>query len=198
MSNKLIIPFITICSFALIVGAGFSAWVFTSFDSPSASIKGNITIEDGYEGVLRVKEKQFTLNLDQGGFNNLSDLSRGIIASFTNEVDLLYYNYTITNYSNLANDGLKITANSYSIKWSDDTSDVIKKYIALPSVPIDSSLNITEYNETSVKEFTSSLNFKFTYLTKPMTAAEWDDMYNQFNDETIVANITIETNIVIE
>lgn len=95
-----------------VIGSGFATWVFTDEVGSTAAATGTVTVTGlSSAGDLTVDVSDLTLELDQGGANNASDLTKGITwkngdATVTElrftfrydpkDVANLTYNYTLT------------------------------------------------------------------------------------------------------
>ena len=128
-----------------VIGSGFATWVFTDEVGSNTAATGTVTVTGlSSAGDLTVDVKSLTLELDQGGANNASNLTKGITwkngdATVTElrftfrydpiDVTNLTYNYTLTVANKDASKDVKVlfaetneVANATKLFMEDDTS----------------------------------------------------------------------------
>ena len=128
-----------------VIGSGFATWVFTDEVGSTTVATGTVTVTGlSSAGTLTVNVSDLTLELDQGGANNVSDLTKGITwkngdASVTElrftfkydpkDVANLTYNYTLTVANTDASKDVKAlfantneVATATELTMKDDTS----------------------------------------------------------------------------
>lgn len=128
-----------------VIGSGFATWVFTDEVGRTKVATGTVTVTGlSSAGNLTVDVSDLTLELDQGGAKNASDLTKGITwkngdalvteLTFTfkydpKDVANLTYNYTLTVANTDASKDVKVlfaetneVANATKLFMEDDTS----------------------------------------------------------------------------
>lgn len=184
MKRRITIFGLSILSLGLIVGSGFSAWIFIdpSLDA-NKTINGTVSVTNGVEGAFKINPDQinFNLNFGQGGYDNKDDDNVGITVSFNGSSytnDVINYNYMVVDYSKFDSYGLVISENYYSFEWGANTSPEIKNYLNLPTIPTSNQLVISEYSVENSEIYNNEISFKFTYKSnmKPKSKTEWETM----------------------
>lgn len=201
MKRRIAVLGLSFLSLGLIIGSGFSAWIFIEPSlNANKTINGSISVTNGVDGVFNVNpnEMNFKIALSQGGYDNRNNDNFGITVSFNDSSykhDVIHYNYTIVDYSKLDEYGLTIANNSYSIEWGTNTSPEIKNYLNLPTIPTPNHLVIDEYSVANSEIYDNELNFKFTYKPnmKPKTKTEWNTMYAKLNSAKL--EIVVKANV---
>lgn len=169
---------------AVVVGSGFSAWLFTDTMEKTVSANGTVSLEplaDQLQGKLEVDITNFYVHLDQGGIGN-TVASQGVwISADQNAVTpentsiTLNFTYTLT-----ATAGYKFwekVQTTYTVSVS--LSEALNNYIELT----DSTVNETAVewkttDETDTRAYTKAVVLGFQYIDgkKPTSRGEYTTM----------------------
>lgn len=115
MKRKLILGLLSVVGGLTVVGSGFSAWYFGDNNTTaSSSINAKVTdLASKFGTITPTDVTGLVLELDQGGYENLTDAHKGI--SFTKDGAIYngkigaFYHLDATDSINAMNNGLKST-----------------------------------------------------------------------------------------
>ena len=183
-----------------VIGSGFATWVFTDEVGSTAAATGTVTVTGlSSAGDLTVDVSDLTLELDQGGAKNASDLTKGITWKKKNgdaveevtkltftfrydpiDVTNLTYNYTLTVANKDASKDVKVlfaetneVANATKLFMEDDTST-------------------TESTTDKVGIITYTLPTKWAADKKPQSTDEYNKLKNLAGGGLIItATVTV-------
>jgi len=182
-----------------VIGSGFATWVFTDEVGRAADVTGNVTVTGlSSAGTLTVDDdiSDLTLELDQGGANNASDLTKGITwkngdATVTElrftfrydpkDVANLTYNYTLT----VAN-----TDTSKDVKAlfdKDNTNEVTTK----TELTMEYDTSTTESTTDKVGIITYTLPTKWAAGQKPQSTGEYNNKLKNLAGGGLIITATV-------
>lgn len=204
---------------AVVVGSGFSAWVFSDTVSATKSISGDIILEPlaTLSATLSADVSSFTLDLDQGGINN-AEVDKGITLKKTDaeandtptNVLPVTITYTLTSDQTLLTtdwDEVK-KASKYSVEVT--VPDTLKAYVSVVADTTTDAeaakLSFSQGENENTFVGTAKFNLVATYTTKvegndaikgkPASKAEYNalkDVVNALGESKIGVSITAVT-----
>lgn len=183
---------------AVVVGSGFSAWVFSD-TSVTDTLSGTFSITPVVDK-LKVEIKQagedtdlteVDLTLDQGGIANASNASVGITSTVTS-YDIKVSYETVDGLEELLTNS-KLTL-SYTVAISDnvttyfDLTDGLAKESA-------SEVVLDTYNAGTMSDGTihtwSSVPLTWTYVDKPADKGDYDTMTSALSSGAFTLTVTV-------
>lgn len=199
-SRKLLTIGAPILGMVAIVGSGFSAWHFQTETTEEKELTIELTPIADY-GTITFNETEYKVVLDQGGYENLSDDTKGIsvVNGEGSEVSAIEIDFSIAanDYQVLVDDGLgQLNVTTYilvktelaayvNVTNSDFTSATVEGYDGY-SVFSRAQSNVTLSDDSSNKvasldidvTTTSLVNNTFEYVAdaKPENESEWNSL----------------------
>ena len=169
MRKRILLGLVAITGALTVVGSGFAAWYFdASIDNVTHKIGTTVTPLADSIGTLTDNNASDTISivLDQGGYSNKSDVTKGISIVKTDdnsEVSALTATYTITvdQAKNLVAAG--INSGTFTVTYT--LSDAAANYIEFASKTVKfGQTNVADETSTG-NSFTCSINVDFTTVT---------------------------------
>lgn len=172
MRRKLLLGLVAISGALTVVGSGFAAWYFDVTDfSASKTISTQVTPLADNIGTLTDLNKDDTIKivLDQGGYTNLSETTKGISivkctsGSTDSNLDALQAKYEIskTNAEYLVAAG--ITSGTFTVKY--ELTPTAKKYIEFKTPSVKFGDKDPTNTTTSTESFTCTYEVKFNEIS---------------------------------
>lgn len=179
---------------AVVVGSGFSAWVFSDVEAKTADLNGTIAVEplQGLSAELTLDTTSFKLNLDQGGVGNTQSDS-GIYFNDDSSLTQLEVTLTYTLHSDTAFEAWENVTCAYSVTYALDGN--IAEY--LDANNIESTEITTTDTDASTRTYTQSFVLSFTYADgkKPKNADEYAAMKTAAEGSSVTITVSVETEI---
>ncbi len=180
----------------VIVGSGFSSWIFNEVANKSKDITGTINVNpmESLSAELTTDITAFTLHLDQGGVGN-TNVNEGIY--FNNDTSKTSLEVTLTYTLSSATDfsAWDSVTCYYSVTYT--LTDAVKEYITIADV---AEAEMTTVNTTDPKShvYTQKFTMAFSYVEgkKPTNATEYEAMKTACENAAIT--VTVNTKTVIE
>ncbi len=127
LNRKLLALVLPAVAVSALVGSGFSAWYFSENNIKEAEQNVNVIVSDMVDnavGTLTLNEtKATTLTLDQGGFQNRTDVKKGI--SFDAASVGAKFTFKDGAYENLTSAGMKVEV-TRTITFTANLLDYVK------------------------------------------------------------------------
>ena len=208
MHKKFLTFALPVVGAAAIVGSAFSAWTFTSDIHGNGTITGTINVTPLSEEIeVTLEYDTFTLVLDQGGVNNLSNHSVGITAYVTDDsgssIELTGENSTIkatvtwVGYQELLetnNITLTWTATMAATNPSDDSyaNNLASwvSYAGTSNASFGSSSTSTSDGKT-VTSWEVEVPMDFVYALKPQSIESYNSMVSDLQGKNVSINISV-------
>lgn len=183
---------------AVVVGSGFSAWVFSD-TSVTDTLSGTFSITPVVDKLkVEIKEADtdtdltaVNLILDQGGIANADDASKGITSSVTS------YDIKVS-YETV--DGLRelLTNSKLTLSYTVAITDSVTTYFDLTEGPAKQSASdvvVDTYNADNMSDGTihtwSSVPLTWTYGDKPDNKGDYDTMTSDLSSGEFTLTVTV-------
>ncbi len=179
---------------AVIVGSGFSAWVFSDVETKSAEMNGTIEVAplQGLTADLSLSATTFKLNLDQGGVGNTAS-DEGIYFNDDASLTELEITLTYTLSSNADFEAWDGVSCCYSVSYAvnGDIADYLSAndITKMPMTTTDTDLQTRTYTQV----FT--LSFVYADGKKPTSAEEYAAMKAAVENSSVSISVSVETEI---
>ena len=197
MHNKYATFVLPVLAGLAIVGAGFSTWVFEGSNDASTSIKGTGTltgVADLPAATVQIgkitdgtfsKLDSFTLTLDQGGLENMSNNKVGI----TSDPSSFDYRWTITKAAKTQYLGFNVTL-SASLTYEGEGSSVT--FVQPAAFEVTSAIgSLPEDGENAYLDVDANLASVWEYTNKPTTLSSYQAMSTALADESYALTLTV-------
>lgn len=169
---------------AVVVGSGFSAWLFTDTMENTVSANGTVSLEplaDQLQGKLEVDITKFYVHLDQGGIGNI-DASQGVWISadqdaVTPENTSITLNFTYTLTATAGYEFWEKVQTTYTVSVS--LSEALNNYIELTDSTVnEKAVEWKTTDKTDTRPYTKAvvLGFKYKDGKKPTSREEYTKM----------------------
>lgn len=217
MHNKYATFVLPVLAGLAIVGAGFSTWVFNENQTDTGTLSGKISITDvasDLDATLALKAgdasvNEFTLTLDQGGYDNLNNASVGISASVTD----IGFTWTVGAAEVAGRSGYAVQLDYY---WSLAMSETLGKYVKLNDIDAGESATsfnvgkkIVNFPESTDGDFVITVNSNvgttdvllgntWSYVEgfKPTNFGSYSSMRSALLNETLTLTLTVTATII--
>ena len=183
---------------AVVVGSGFSAWVFSD-TSVTDTLSGTFSITPVVDKLkVEIKEagkdtdlEAVELKLDQGGIANADDASKGITSTVTS--------YDI-KVSYVTVDGLQelLTNSKLTLSYTVAITDSVTTYFDLTEGLAKQSASdvvVDTYNAVNMSDGTihtwSSVPLTWTYADKPDNKGDYDTMTSDLSSGEFTLTVTV-------
>ena len=179
---------------AVVVGSGFSAWVFSDVEAKTADLNGTIAVEplQGLTAELTLDTTSFKLNLDQGGVGNTQS-DAGIYFYDDSTLTQLEVTLTYTLHSDAAFEAWENVSCAYSVTYALDGN--IAEYLNASDIA-KTEITTTD-TDASTRTYTQSFVLSFTYADgkKPKNADEYAAMKTAAEGSSVTVTVSVETEI---
>lgn len=192
MHKKFLTFALPVVGAAAIVGSAFSAWTFTDTYTGEEEITGTIEVTPIAEQIeVTLTAKTFTLELDQAGYNNRTNLSTGITPYDDSSSALSKITATITwkNYYAL------LETNNISINWSATMAEdaAVSEWITYAGVTSTPLANPTPSGDDAT--WTVTVPLDFTYTQKPTDVESYNSMTSALSSKSVVINVSVTASV---
>lgn len=185
---------------AVVVGSGFSAWVFSD-TSVTDTLSGTFSITPVVDK-LKVEIKQagtdtdleaVELELDQGGITNASDASKGITSTVTS-YDIKVSYETVKGLEELLTNSELTLSYTVAITSTDNVTTYFDLTEGLAKQSA-SDVVVDTYNAGTMSSGTihkwSSVPLTWTYKDKPENKGDYDDMTDDLSSGKFTLTVTV-------
>lgn len=192
MHKKFLTFALPVIGAAAIVGSAFSAWTFTDSYTGANEITGTIEVTPIAGNIeVTLTAETFTLELDQAGYDNRTNLSTGITPYDDSSSALSEITATITwnnYYALLKTNDISI---NYSIAMAENA--VVSEWITYAGVTSTSLGEPTPSGDDAT--WTVTVPLDFTYTKKPTDASSYNSMTSALSSKSVVINVSVTASV---
>lgn len=175
---------------AVVVGSGFSAWVFSDEVSANTKIEGEVVLQPlaTLNASLTANVKSFTVDLDQGGIDN-AEVDKGITFIYSTETETnkettanvlpVEITYTLTSSETLLDTDWTAIQDASEYAVTITVPNAVKDYVKVElgtDTLANTELAFVKGADDKTYTATATFNLVATYVSKPSTAAEYGNM----------------------
>ena len=192
MHKKFLTFALPVVGAAAIVGSAFSAWTFTDRYTGENEITGTIEVTPIAEQIeVTLTAETFTLELDQAGYDNRTNLSTGITPYDDSSSALSEITATITwkNYYAL------LETNTITINWSATMAEdaAVSEWITYAGVTSTSLTSPSQSGDDAT--WTVTVPLDFIYTKKPTDASSYNSMTSALSSKSVVINVNVTASV---